>query len=102
MVTSRNCAGNTINLALYGGCITKSKHVDILTHQEVPIDTFQKFTNPDFTICQDQQNEYITILKYQNRIVGMIIPNIGMASTTKGCPRLPKPCDHGSCIVWND
>jgi hypothetical protein len=100
-VVSRNCANNTINPSLYGGCIenTSKSNSDILFHQEVPKQTFSNFKNPIFTIENDT---YMSFFKICGRICGVTSQNVGMSSMSKGEIRIPKAESHCTVLVWND
>lgn len=100
-VVSRNCANNTINPSLYGGCVDNTSicNGDILFHQEVPKQTFSKFLNPKFSVEEDR---YMSYLKIDGRMCGVMAQNVGMSSTSKGERRFPKAENHCTVLVWND
>lgn len=106
-IVSRNCANNTMNPSLYGGCIdgVSIQGIDIMFHQEVPVETFTKFTNPKF--CIEKKDDYIYFITNSTNNTnngekcGIFARNVGMASTSRNTIRKPKPESHCTVLVWN-
>lgn len=106
-VVSRNCANNVINPALYGGLIENKpiQEIDILFHQEVPMNTFSKFTNARYCLKKDDEKDecgYISFLTIDGKKCGVMAHNVGMSSPSKGVKRIPKVEAHGTVLVWNN